>query len=553
MTQLAEQSTSETQASRGTPVWLVILVIASVAIGIGFRFYHLDFKIYWHDETWTSVHVGGHRLEDVIRVGFAGKKGSFADLMNFQRVDPQSHFTDTIRALSLDDPKHPPLYYALARMWAVWVGDSVGSLRALSAILSVLALPCAYWFARELFANSTVSSRIVAAWALALFAVSPFQVLYAQEAREYSLWTITILLASATLLRARRVGSFGSWALYTFTLVAAWHSHTLTALLVLIHAAYLLIVRAPRRQWLAFAGAVVVSLLLFVPWAITIIKAKEQLQNNTNWINDDPYTKWELMRRFFRGIATSFVDLHPVLWTPDLFDVLPIAWPVSILVVIAVAFTCRRAGRSAGAFVLCSMLIPTLAMLVPDLIFGGRRSTPLRYHLPMYVALQMAVAYAIAALASNDSTPGASRLRRWCGVFLGVLLLMGGVISCWMSADEIYWWNKGRQDWLLASMDVLRSAEHPLLISNPSRTNLGDLMTMAHLEPDLETFLVPGGKWPLPKEVNGFKRDEVFIFISPDRFDMIKQMYRDRVEEIPDTMLLRWRKPTTKPTTRSNH
>lgn len=40
---------------------------------------------------------------------------------------------------------------------------------------------------------------------MALIAVSPFHVLYAQEAREYSLWTVTILLSSAALLRAMRV------------------------------------------------------------------------------------------------------------------------------------------------------------------------------------------------------------------------------------------------------------------------------------------------------------------------------------------------------------
>jgi len=72
----------------------------------------------------------------------------------------------------------------------VW--EFPGAIRSLSAIISLLVFPGVYWLLPGIW--------VVNGWiAIALIAVSPFHILYAQEAREYSLWTVTIALSSAAL------------------------------------------------------------------------------------------------------------------------------------------------------------------------------------------------------------------------------------------------------------------------------------------------------------------------------------------------------------------
>ena len=64
------------------------------------------------------------------------------------------------------------------------------AIRSLSALISLLIFPCIYWLCRELF-NVPLS---VPGVAIALMAISPIQLVYAQEAREYILWLVTIII-----------------------------------------------------------------------------------------------------------------------------------------------------------------------------------------------------------------------------------------------------------------------------------------------------------------------------------------------------------------------
>ena len=58
------------------------------------------------------------------------------------------------------------------------------------------------------------------AWlAVATIAISPFQIVYAQEARPYSLFVMLILLSRAVLVRGMRLKTNSSWGIYAVTLV----------------------------------------------------------------------------------------------------------------------------------------------------------------------------------------------------------------------------------------------------------------------------------------------------------------------------------------------
>ena len=85
------------------------------------------------------------------------------------------------------------------------------------------------------------------AWlAVAIIAISPFQIVYAQEARPYSLFIMLILLSSAVLLRGMRLKTNSSWAIYAVTLVVEFYSHLLLGIVAIAQGTYVVIVERFR-------------------------------------------------------------------------------------------------------------------------------------------------------------------------------------------------------------------------------------------------------------------------------------------------------------------
>ena len=85
------------------------------------------------------------------------------------------------------------------------------------------------------------------AWlAVAIIAISPFQIVYAQEARPYSLFIMLILLSSAVLLRGMRLKTNNSWAIYAIRLVVGFYSYLLLGIVAIAQEIYVVILERFR-------------------------------------------------------------------------------------------------------------------------------------------------------------------------------------------------------------------------------------------------------------------------------------------------------------------
>ena len=120
-----------------TIIWLRFLIIFVLVIGICFRFGNLDKKFYWGDETYTSLWMSGHTLQEVRESLFQGNIIGVEDLQKYQSLNPDKGLKYTIAALVKDGAVHPPLYYAMLRLWLGVVGDSIAAIRSLSALMSL--------------------------------------------------------------------------------------------------------------------------------------------------------------------------------------------------------------------------------------------------------------------------------------------------------------------------------------------------------------------------------------------------------------------------------
>jgi uncharacterized membrane protein len=216
--------------------WLRFLIVVVLVLGIFFRFANLGQKIYWVDESYTSLRISGYTESELIQQVGDGQVRNIKYLQKYQRLNSGKTVVDTVKGLALEEPQLAPLYFVATRFWVQLFGDSVAVTRSMSAVFSLLALPCMYWLCLELFESS------LTAWlAVSLLAISPFQIVYAQEARPYSLFVLIILLSSAALLRGMRLKTNSSWAIYAVTVALGFYSHLLFALVLLGHEIYVAI------------------------------------------------------------------------------------------------------------------------------------------------------------------------------------------------------------------------------------------------------------------------------------------------------------------------
>lgn len=196
--------------------------IVLISLGIFFRLAHLDHKIYWYDEAFTSLRSAGYTEAEVVQHFANSGVVPVSELQQYQHPPSSRHLTDTLHSLATEDTQHPPLYYTLAHFWSRWLGSSIADLRLLPALLGLLGLPAIYWLAQELFLHTRAFSTPFPVWlAIGLFAISPFQVIYAQESRQYSLWATLTLVSTAMLLRSMRLSTPWNWLIYALTVAAS--------------------------------------------------------------------------------------------------------------------------------------------------------------------------------------------------------------------------------------------------------------------------------------------------------------------------------------------
>ncbi len=106
---------------------------------------------------------------------------------------------------------HPPLFYWLLHAWMSVFGGGDSSVRALSGVCAVVALPLMW------FAGKRLGGRTVAWIAVVLLALNPWALRYATEARMYSL--LVVLVLAGYLLVTKAFEDDGVWWLVGIAVV----------------------------------------------------------------------------------------------------------------------------------------------------------------------------------------------------------------------------------------------------------------------------------------------------------------------------------------------
>lgn len=481
--------------SESTPTWalpptgLRFLVIVLLVLGIFFRFVNLDRKVYWCDETYTSLRISGYTAEEFVQQVFKGKVIDVKSLQKYQRPNPEKSVIDTIKGLAAEEPQHSPFYYVMARFWVQMFGSSVAVTRSLSALISLLAFPAIYWLCLELF-----ESPLTGWVSIALLSVSPFHVLYAQEAREYSLWTVSILLSSAALLRAIRKQTKLSWGIYAITLTLSFYSFLFSGWMVIGHGIYVILIKGFRlnKTVTSYLLASMVGLMLFVPWFLVVINNYTVYTSTTSTQLTVPI--WVLLKSWARNLSFVFFDAQAFLsggfsdndpasyWHP-LTYLIPL---VLGLVGYAIYFLFRHTPERIRLFVLTLIGSIALPLVLVDLYMGWRLTSFSRYLVPCWLGIQLTVAYLLANKITANS-PNSRQQKLWQVVVIA--LISGGILSCTVSSQAEALWNKGSY-YNSKIAHIINQANRPLLIGYSSA--MCDMLSLSYLlNPKVKLLLLP--------------------------------------------------------------
>ncbi len=463
--------------------WIVIVLLC---VGILFRFSNLGQKVYWHDEVFTSLEATAHTGSELTSKMFNGQLRAPSELLSYQRIDPARTIPQLIFGIGSEDPQHPPLFYVLMHFWMRCWGSSIVATRSLAAVLSLLVFPAMYWLCRELFESPAV------AWiAIALLAISPIHMVYAQEAREYSLLTALTLFSSAALLAAMRLNQWQNWVLYGATLILAFYTSVFSALVAFGHGIFLVCTQPMRIrqiqdgfqiQWQVSKRAVyflmtgAISVVAFAPWLYFLKTYAATLKASAGWVGVSVpvsvgFKMWIL------NLTRVFLDTDTNLSAVNINLNGFIFFLIILLEIYAFYFLIKNGTKSSRLFILALLLGTSLPLILPDILLGGQRSTVTRYFLPFFLCLQIAVAYLISQLLFTTQ----KRLSCLMGVVLSAALVFSSIFSCGMHSQANTWWNKIMSYHHPKIAQILNNSSRPILITDAYGYNPANAVSLSYL------------------------------------------------------------------------
>ncbi|MBW4630759.1 MAG: glycosyltransferase family 39 protein [Iphinoe sp. HA4291-MV1] len=508
------------------PNWLRFLIVVVLVVGVFFRFFNLDGKVYGHDETYTSLRISGYTTTEVRQQIFNGRVLNKEAFAKFQSLHPDKSLSDTLKSLVIEDPYHPPLYYVIARLWAQIFGTSVTAIRSLSVIISLFVFPCIYWLCRELF-HVPFSVPFLA---IALVAISPIHLIYAHQAREYILWAVTILISSASLLRALRLESKRrvsertvTWGIYTLTLALSLYTSLLSGFVAVAHGIYVVTITGFRwnKTTRFYTLASLSGFLVFTPWILVILSNLLQFHRKTA----ETVGKLSLLtfiQSWLLKLSHIFFDLDFGLENPFTYSM---TYIFLIILGYSIYILYRTTHPKIWLFIVSLIAVPALPLMLSDLISGGTQSTAEQYLIPSYLGIQLAVAY----LFAYQLYDGILTFRRiWQTIF--VLIIVCGVLSCAVSSQAETWSSQGVSSGHPQVAKIINRASRPLLISDSFGINYENVFSLSYLvEPKVRFLLMKDKK--IPKIPKGFT-DVFLLNPSSTSRQRIEKKYKSKINRV---------------------
>jgi uncharacterized membrane protein len=435
--------------------------ITLIILGIFFRFVNLGSKAYWIDETFTSLQVSGYSQSEIKREIQNGHEIDINDIKKYQYPMPNSSKTpiNVMEGLISFEPQHTPLYFVSSRYWLQIFGNSITVIRSLSVLASIISLLLIYIVCIELFKD-----QLTGYIATALFAISPFFVILAQEARPYSLWTTTILLSSFALLKAQGLQTIKAWFLYALSVTLGLYTFLFTALVILSHAIYIFATEKFQfnkinKNIYSYIIASITGILLFLPWIVILFSSKEKLQNYASL----PAKFLDFLTKgILKNFGLQFLDfgIKKENSFSSIMAVLFLVFLIFSIYSIYFIISDKQINSKPRVFILSLFFVPIIIVLMTDIVNGNQRFLVGRYLIPSFLALQMAIAYFLA-----DRLMFHSQKNRIWQIIIAVVFSLA-ILSDISFVTATKWPTKEPSNLNFDVAEIINRSKSPLILSD---------------------------------------------------------------------------------------
>ncbi|HBL14552.1 MAG TPA: dolichyl-phosphate-mannose-protein mannosyltransferase, partial [Cyanobacteria bacterium UBA11162] len=296
------------------------------------------------------------------------------------------------------------------------------------------------------------------------------------------------------------------------------------------HGIYILITQGWRwsKGLIAYLLSSLFGLVLFVPWLVIVIQHFSKFVENTASVNSSR----EGFLPLFWGLNLSriFVDVNQ-----GISPFSPLHYLSAFLAGYALYYLYRKTPLDTWLLIITLIGVTGTALIVPDLILGGRRSTITRYAIPCYLGIQIAVSYLIATKITATKLDK-TIVKRW--QYGAIALFFCGIVSCAVSSQFPVWWHKSRSksQYNPQVAQVINQAERPLVITDQIP---GIVFSLSHLlKPEVHLQLLTKPKVPdIPNHFNS-----VFVYRPSERLQRRLEKNTDlKIEEEPTSKSWLWK------------
>ena len=314
-----------------------ILTVALCLVYIAARLWRLTDSCLWFDELF-SVHAAEH---------------SWNSLLWFVA----------------QDLIHPPLFYAVLKIWIGIGGESLLWLRLLPVFFSALAIIPFLYFCKELKLSNAVTLL-----ALVMLAVNGSLIKYTQTLRMYTMLMFLSIVSLWLFARYFNRGKSFAWLLIVNLFLI--YTHYFGWLVVGAEIVALLAFQLIKwRRMLTMVGVLIIA---FVPWMIAVVKAAEagsDVGQNISWMT----------KPRFREMLTFIFDLTEPFYfqasNAEPASIYRVSVPIVLIFITAIVFYFINWKRNedkqiAGLLALFALFPALVAFLVswimPHSVWGTR-------------------------------------------------------------------------------------------------------------------------------------------------------------------------------------
>jgi len=198
---------------------------------------------------------------------------------------------------------------------------------------------------------------------------------------------------------------------------------------------------------------------------------------------DNPF---ELIGIFLIRVTRIFFDLNFAVSEslfshfnqegPLYYSLTAIIFSVCLITYLLFKF-CKNFHNKSYLFVFLLGGIPSLLFMICDLTFGGFRSIQVRYQLPLYLCLEITVAYFFGVLWLQQNW------QNKISQFIMVLFLFSGLFSDVKFFQSQSWWTQLSSTFIMETIHAINESERPLLVINDAPVNLGGILALSHYSP----------------------------------------------------------------------